>query len=42
MGAGHYYYRTGIAPDVYVDETIEDIKEGRDPALEKALETAGR
>ncbi len=40
LGAGHYYYRTGIAPDVYVEETIEDIKEGRDAVLEKALQIA--
>jgi len=38
MGYGHYFYRTGIAPDAYVEETIEDIKNGRDAVLEKALE----
>ena len=41
MGAGHYYYRTGISPDIYVEETVEDIKKGRDAVLEKALEIAG-
>lgn len=42
MGVDHYYYRTGIAPDVYVEDTPEDIKMGRDAVLEKALEIAGR
>ena len=40
MGAGYYYYRTGIAPDIYVEETIEDIRNGRDAVLEKAIEIA--
>ena len=40
LGAGNYYYRTGIAPDVYVEESIEDIKTGHDTVLEKAYAIA--
>ncbi|MEA4918952.1 hypothetical protein [Proteiniphilum sp.] len=41
MGVDHYFYRMGIAPDVYVEDTPEDVKIGRDAVLEKALEIAG-
>lgn len=40
MGPAHYFYRTGIAPDVYVEETLADLQNGRDAVLEKALEIA--
>ena len=39
-GKDYYYYRKGIQPDYPVEETIEDIKAGRDAALEKALDIA--
>ncbi|MCL2097439.1 MAG: S41 family peptidase [Bacteroidales bacterium] len=39
-GKDYYYYRKGIQPDYPVEGTIEDIKAGRDAALEKALEIA--
>jgi hypothetical protein len=38
LGSAYYYYRKGIAPDYYVEESIDDIKAGRDAVLEKAIE----
>jgi hypothetical protein len=38
LGAEYYYFRTGISPDLYVEETIADIKQGRDAVFEKAFE----
>ena len=38
MGAEHYYYRVGIKPDYFIEETIDDIQRGRDVILEKAIE----
>ena len=32
------FFGVGIIPDVIVDKTVDDIKNGRDPELEKALE----
>jgi C-terminal processing protease CtpA/Prc len=29
--------KTGVVPDVVVEPTIEDLRAGRDPALERAL-----
>ena len=40
MGAEHYYYRVGIKPDYFIEETIDDIMQERDAVLEKALEIA--
>lgn len=43
-GIGVYYpdgvntQRTGIVPDIYIEPTIEGIKNGRDEVLEKAIE----
>jgi len=36
----NWVHDRGIDPDVEVEATIEDFKEGRDPQLEKALELA--
>lgn len=30
--------KTGVVPDVRVEPTIEDVREGRDPVLERAME----
>jgi C-terminal processing protease CtpA/Prc len=44
-GIGIYYpdgtetQRVGIVPDIYIEPTIEGIREGRDEVLEKAIET---
>ena len=38
MGAEHYYYRIGIKPDYFIEDTIESIGQGKDIVLEKALE----
>ncbi|UCC72549.1 MAG: peptidase S41 [Gemmatimonadota bacterium] len=35
---GRDFVGIGIAPDVVVEPTIEDVQAGRDPALEKAVE----
>lgn len=40
MGPHHYFYRTGIQPDSLIDDTVESIHEGRDVALEKAIQIA--
>ncbi|MFR2860227.1 MAG: hypothetical protein ACLTCA_05165 [Alistipes ihumii] len=40
-GRSRYFYRTGIRPDRYVEETADDIRLGRDVALEEALRIAG-
>lgn len=43
-GVGIYYpdksetQRVGLSPDIYIEPTIQGIKEGRDELLEKALE----
>lgn len=37
---GSEFEGVGIKPDVEVDTTIDDLKNGRDPVLEKALELA--
>lgn len=39
---GSAFDGVGIKPDVEVHTTIEDLKNGRDPVLEKALELAAR
>jgi len=36
----NWVHEKGIDPDIEVESTIEDFKEGRDPQLEKALELA--
>lgn len=41
LGRSRYFYRTGIRPDRYVEETADDIRLGRDAALEEALRVAG-
>ncbi|WP_419489769.1 hypothetical protein [Alistipes ihumii] len=41
LGRSRYFYRTGIRPDRYVEETADDIRLGRDVALEEALRIAG-
>ena len=41
LGRSGYFYRTGIRPDRYVEETADDIRLGRDAALEEALRIAG-
>lgn len=41
LGRSHYFYRTGIRPDRYIEETADDIRLGRDAALEEALRIAG-
>ena len=30
--------RIGVHPDIYIDPTIEGIREGRDELIEKAIE----
>ena len=40
MGPEHYYYNKGIEPDLYVKETADDIKEGRDAVFEKTFQFA--
>ena len=40
MPDGSGFEKVGIAPDVEVSPTIEDIKSGRDPVLEKAISIA--
>ena len=35
---GELIQRTGIAPDIPVEPTIQGIKEGRDEVLEAAIE----
>jgi C-terminal processing protease CtpA/Prc len=30
--------RIGVQPDIYIDPTIEGIREGRDELIEKAIE----
>jgi C-terminal processing protease CtpA/Prc len=35
---GSQLHGIGILPDVYVNKTVEGVKEGRDEFLEKALE----
>lgn len=37
---GSLFEGVGIAPDIYVAPTREDMYENRDPVLEKALEIA--
>lgn len=37
--SGKQINKIGISPDIEVDLTADDIKDGRDPQLEKALET---
>ena len=39
---GSQFEGVGIKPDVEVRTTIEDMKTGRDPVLEKALELAAK
>jgi|GEM_PF-573143 len=38
MGPEHYYYRTGIKPDFFIEETINDIRQDSDIILERAVE----
>ena len=38
---GDQLQRIGIVPDIYVKETIEGIKLGKDQILEKAIEYTG-
>lgn len=38
---GKLYDGNGISPDIYFSETLEDIKNGKDSVLEKALEILG-
>lgn len=38
---GSRFEGVGIAPDVPVEVTPEDLRTGRDPVLKKALEIAG-
>lgn len=40
MGPSGYFYRAGIAPDLYIEDTPEGIRAGRDAALEAALRIA--
>lgn len=39
---GSEFEGLGIKPDVEVHTTIDDLKNGRDPVLEKALELASK
>jgi carboxyl-terminal processing protease len=39
---GSEFEGVGIKPDIEVQPTIEDLKNARDPVLEKALELAAR
>jgi carboxyl-terminal processing protease len=39
---GSEFEGVGIKPDVEVHPTIEDLRAGRDPVLEKALELASK
>jgi carboxyl-terminal processing protease len=39
---GSEFEGVGIMPDVEVHTTIEDLKKGKDPILEKALELTSR
>lgn len=38
---GSQHHNVGVIPDIYVEKTIQGIKEGRDEFLEKAIEVAG-
>jgi C-terminal processing protease CtpA/Prc len=38
---GTQHHGVGIKPDIYVEKTIQGIKDGRDEFLEKAIEVAG-
>jgi len=38
---GSRFEGVGIAPDVLVETTPEDLKAGRDPVLARAIELAG-
>jgi C-terminal processing protease CtpA/Prc len=35
---GSQFFTIGVIPDIYVDYTIEGIKQGKDPFIEKAVE----
>jgi C-terminal processing protease CtpA/Prc len=35
---GRDFVGIGIAPDIFVEQTIEDVRQGRDPALDRAVE----
>jgi hypothetical protein len=35
---GSQFHTIGVKPDIYVEETLEDIKQGKDPFIEKAIE----
>jgi C-terminal processing protease CtpA/Prc len=39
---GSEFEGVGIKPDIEVQPTIEDLKNAKDPVLEKALELAAR
>lgn len=39
LGRSGYYYSTGIEPDLYIEQTADDIINGRDAVLEKAIGT---
>lgn len=39
LGPQGYFYGVGIRPDVFAEETLRDIRNGRDAVLEKALQT---
>jgi len=35
---GRDFVGVGIAPDIFVEATVEDVQQGRDPALDRAVE----
>lgn len=41
LGSQGMFYARGIKPDVYVEETVEDIRNGNDAVLSKALSLIG-
>lgn len=39
---GSQFHSIGVIPDVLVEETVEDIKQGKDPFIEKAIEVLNK
>lgn len=39
---GSQFFTIGVQPDIYIDYTIEGIKQGKDPFIEKAVEVLNK
>lgn len=39
---GSQFFTKGVQPDIYIDYTIEGIKQGKDPFIEKAVEVLNK